>query len=82
MAWADCLARYDEEFESDWSKLNIDSSQVKAPLGGKKPEEARQTSEKSALCPSDLLPGSKVFLDKGYDSEHTTGILIFCKLRH
>jgi hypothetical protein len=41
MAWADCLARYDEEFESDWSKLNIDSSQVKAPLGGKKPEEAR-----------------------------------------
>jgi hypothetical protein len=31
MAWADCLARYDEEFESDWSKLDIDSSQVRHP---------------------------------------------------
>ena len=36
MAWAECLARYDEEFGIDWSKLNIDSSQAKAPLGGKK----------------------------------------------
>jgi hypothetical protein len=36
MAWAECLARYDQEFGIDWSKLNIDSSQAKAPLGGKK----------------------------------------------
>ncbi len=35
-AWAECLARYDEELGIDWSKLNIDSSQVKAPLGGEK----------------------------------------------
>jgi transposase len=41
MAWAECLARYDKEFGIDWSKLNIGSSQAKAPLGGeKKPAKA------------------------------------------
>ncbi len=37
MAWAECLARYDEKFGIKLSKLNIHSSQAKAPVGGNKP---------------------------------------------
>lgn len=36
MIWAECLCRYDNELGIDWKKLNIDSSQTKAPLGGEK----------------------------------------------
>lgn len=36
LAWIECLNRYDSELGIDWKKLNIDSSQAKAPLGGEK----------------------------------------------
>ena len=36
LLWCECLSRYDDEFGIKWKKLNIDSSQVKAPLGGEK----------------------------------------------
>ena len=47
MAWAECLARYDEEFGIDWSKLNIDSSQAKAPLGGEKNRQKPRRQRKN-----------------------------------
>ncbi len=34
--WSECLSRYDDELGIDWSMLNVDSSQAKAPLGGEK----------------------------------------------
>lgn len=36
MLWSEALARYDDRFGIDWKKLNIDSSQIKSPLGGEK----------------------------------------------
>ena len=34
--WQTGVARYEERKGIDWKKLNIDSSQTKAPLGGEK----------------------------------------------
>lgn len=46
MIWAECLARYDEELGIDWKKLNIDTSQAKAPLGGEKNRGKSRRSQK------------------------------------